>query len=174
MTPQWDVYFMNDSLFAYLYQMPRKEGVVYVGKEAYERLVTVWEALKESEAYSTILFTEGEFYIEGDMLMVDGKSHPYEVVMPVGEDSNLPYFQDFHLFPASKSHQYPELHHYIYPVSTTFFWIKSSNCELTEKPTGLILTSIVIPPLILSPWMGLVKHLDQTFKRVVSIYLRCR
>ncbi|WP_305252299.1 ABC transporter permease [uncultured Bacteroides sp.] len=108
MTPQWDVYFMNDSLFAYLYQMPRKEGVVYVGKEAYERLVTVWEALKESEAYSTILFTEGEFYIEGDMLMVDGKSHPYEVVMPVGEDSNLPYFQDFQDFQDDSAKQYYE------------------------------------------------------------------
>lgn len=94
MTPQWDVYFMNDSLFAYLYQMPRREGVVYVGKEAYERLVTVSEALQEPEAFSTIFFSEGEFYIEGDMLMVDGKAYPYEVVMPVAEDSVLPYLLD--------------------------------------------------------------------------------
>lgn len=94
MTPQWMVHFMNDSLFAYLYQMPRKEGVVYLGEEAYADLVTVREALKEPEAFSTILFTEGEFYIEGDVLMVDGKVYPYDVVMPVGEESVLPYFLD--------------------------------------------------------------------------------
>ncbi len=94
MTPQWTVHFMNDSLFAYLYQMPRKEGVVYLGEEAYADLVTVREALKEPEAFSTILFTEGEFYIEGDVLMVDGKVYPYDVVMPVGEESVLPYFLD--------------------------------------------------------------------------------
>lgn len=94
MTPRWTVHFMNDSLFAYLYQMPRKEGVVYLGEEAYADLVTVREALKEPEAFSTILFTEGEFYIEGDGLMVDGKVYPYDVVMPVGEESVLPYFLD--------------------------------------------------------------------------------
>lgn len=94
MAPQWEVYFMNDSLFAYMYHAPRKEGVVYIGEEAYEGLVTAGEALQESEAFSTILFTEGEFYIEGNILIVDGKSHPYEVVMPVGEDSSLPYFRD--------------------------------------------------------------------------------
>ncbi|MDE6129483.1 MAG: hypothetical protein K2G16_09900 [Lachnospiraceae bacterium] len=94
MTPQWTVHFMNDSLFAYLYQMPRKEGVVYLGEEAYADFETVREALKEPEAFSTILFTEGEFYIEGDVLMVDGKVYPYDVVMPVGEESVLPYFLD--------------------------------------------------------------------------------
>ncbi|MBD5534805.1 MAG: hypothetical protein HDQ99_03930 [Lachnospiraceae bacterium] len=93
-TPQWTVHFMNDSLFAYLYQVPRKEGVVYLGEKAYEGLVTAGEALKEPEAFSTILFTEGEFYIEGDLLMVDGKAYPYEVLMPVGKDSVLPYFLD--------------------------------------------------------------------------------
>lgn len=94
MAPHWAVHFMNDSLFAYLYQVPRKEGVVYLGEKAYEGLVTAGEALKEPEAFSTILFTEGEFYIEGDLLMVDGKAHPYEVLMPVGEGSVLPYFLD--------------------------------------------------------------------------------
>lgn len=93
-TPQWNVHFMNDGLFAYLYQASRKDGVVYLGKEAYAGLVTAGEALKEPEAFSRILFTEGEFYIKGNLLMINGKAYPYEVVMPVGEESVLPYFLD--------------------------------------------------------------------------------
>lgn len=94
MAPSWYIHFMNDSLFDYLYQVPRKEGVVYLGEDAYETLVAAWDALQEPETFSAILFTEGEFYIEGDLLMADGKAYPYEVVMPAGEDSDMPYTDD--------------------------------------------------------------------------------
>lgn len=131
--PQWHVYFMNDSLFTYLYQTSRKEGVVYLGEEAYEGLVTAGEALQEPEAFSILLFTDGEFYIKGDVLMVNGKAYPYEVVMPAGEDGHLPYFRDD---PIRYIDEYDMIDAIIFPLEDA--WIPEKQDGL-EPLTGSFL-----------------------------------
>lgn len=124
--PEWHVYFMNDSLFTYLYQTSRKEEVVYLGEEAYEGLVTAGEALQEPEAFSILLFTDGEFYIEGDVLMVNGKAYPYEVVMPAGEDSHLPYFLDD---PIRYIDEYDMIDAIIFPLEDAWIPEKQNGLE---------------------------------------------
>lgn len=93
------VHFMNDSLFDQLYQVPRKEGVVYVGEEAYDTLVTAAEMSKVKEEFQFFFFEGEEMYIEGESLFVAGKAYPYEIVedtmMPCGNDPNEMYSMKF-------------------------------------------------------------------------------
>lgn len=76
-----DVYFMNDALFDELYHIPRKEGIVYVGKQAYDTLLVAAEMIRFKDDPSFFLYIEGEeMYIEGETLFVAGEAYDYEVV----------------------------------------------------------------------------------------------
>ena len=96
-------------------------------------MVTAGEAIKEPEAFSTILFTEGEFYIEGDLLMVDGKAYPYEVLMPVGKDSVLPYFLDDPL----RYIEYDMTEAVIFPLED--MWVPVTATGLPETTGSLLM-----------------------------------
>lgn len=83
---EWDVYFMNEYLFHYLYGFPRNEGMAYLGDTAYADLLLVGNKIKSGDDF---FFTDFAMYIDGDSLIIDGKSYPYEVVMPLEPDLNL-------------------------------------------------------------------------------------
>ena len=83
------LYFMNDNLFEYLYGFTRSDGVAYVGNTAYQNLLTIGEAVKGGEE-SEIFFFPFEAYIDGEILVLDGKSYPYEIVMPLEEETIMP------------------------------------------------------------------------------------
>ncbi|MCH5270129.1 MAG: hypothetical protein J1E83_05215 [Lachnospiraceae bacterium] len=83
---EWDVYFMNEYLFHYLYGFPRNEGMAYLGDTAYADLLLVGNKIKSGDDF---FFTDFAMYIDGDSLIIDGKSYPYEVVMPLEPYLNL-------------------------------------------------------------------------------------
>lgn len=80
-----DMYFMNDALFEYLYGFGRSEGVAYLGDTVYEQLLRVKDEV-ERGGEESIFFQFSAIYLDGDSLIVDGKSYPYEVVMPMEPD----------------------------------------------------------------------------------------
>lgn len=81
-----DVYFMNEDLFDYLYGFSRSEGMAYLGDTAYAELLHVGDEVKNEK---DILFVNSTIYIDGDSLIVDDQSYPYEVVMPMEADISL-------------------------------------------------------------------------------------
>lgn len=85
------LYFMNDNLFEYLYGFTRSDGVAYVGNTAYQNLLTIGEAVKRGEE-SGIIFIPFEAYIDGEILVLDGKRYSYEVVMPLEKETIMPGF----------------------------------------------------------------------------------
>ncbi len=105
-----NTYFMNDALFEELYHLPRKDGVVYVGKEAYDTLTIVSGMREIKDELPYFNMTGEEMYIEGDVLFVEGEAYPYEVV----EDAGLPVFEDYMesmtyavIFPLENVHEIP-------------------------------------------------------------------
>lgn len=80
-----DMYFMNEDLFDYLYGFVRSEGVAYLGDTAYEQLLRMKDEV-ERGGEESLIFPFFAIYLDGDSLIVDGKSYPYEVVMPMEPD----------------------------------------------------------------------------------------
>lgn len=81
-----DIYFMNEDLFDYLYGFSRSEGMAYLGDTAYEDLLLVGDEIKSG---GNLFFAYSTIYIDGDLLIIDDKSYPYEVVMPMDPDISL-------------------------------------------------------------------------------------
>lgn len=105
-----ETYFMNDALFEELWHMPRKDGVVYVGKEAYDTLTIVSEMREIKDDIPFFVIEGEEMYIEGDVLFAEGEAYPYEIV----EDAEIPVFEDYTesmtyavIFPLEDVHEIP-------------------------------------------------------------------
>lgn len=83
-----DLYFMNDQLFDHLYETDRQEGKAYLGEAAYEALLYVGEGIKNGKEFN--LWEDVMLYINGDRLIIQDKSYPYEVIMPKDPDVVVP------------------------------------------------------------------------------------
>ena len=79
----FDLYFMNQ-LFAHLYDTDRQEGKAYLGEAAYEALLYVGEGIKNGKEFKP--WNDVMLYIDGDRLIIQDKSYPYEVIMPKDPD----------------------------------------------------------------------------------------
>lgn len=97
---EFDMYFMNDALFDYLYGFERSEGMAYLGDTAYEQLLRVGNTVK-SGGEESLFFVNSIIYLDGDTLIVDGKSYPYEMVMPMEPDIWLLSITDRYTDPTS-------------------------------------------------------------------------
>ncbi len=80
------VYFMNENLFAHLYGFPQTKGTAYLGKDAYQALLNMREALKTG-GEANLVYVDIHMSLEDDRLLVGNKSYPYEIVTPVDKET---------------------------------------------------------------------------------------
>ena len=80
------VYFMNENLFTYLYGFSRTKNTAYLGKNAYQALLTVGEALK-IEGDTNLAYLDMHMSLDNGRLIFGDKSYPYEIVTPTEQET---------------------------------------------------------------------------------------
>ena len=80
------VYFMNENLFTYLYGFSRTKNTAYLGKNAYQTLLTAGEALKTG-GDTNLAYLDVHMSLDNGKLIFGDKSYPYEIVTPTEQET---------------------------------------------------------------------------------------